>query len=133
VVVLPAGIVEMLREHRRRQLAEKLAAGPKYDDRCFVFATVLGKPIDYRRDWGRWKELCVQAGVRDARLHDARHSSATFALLDQIDPAIVMARHGWGNRVLVDRYQHAVEAVQRDAAAKTNERFFGGRRRETNA
>jgi len=63
--------------------------------------------------------------VRDARLHDARHSSATFELLNGTDPVVVMARHGWESRVMLDRYQHAVDTAQIAAAAKTDARFFG--------
>ena len=125
VIALPAGLTAMLRAHRTTQTAERLRAGSLWRDTGHVFTDERGQPLDPRRDWGRWKELLADAGVRDARLHDARHSSATYALLDGTDPAVVMARHGWGSRGMLDRYQHAVIEAQRDAAAKTDARFFG--------
>ncbi len=124
-VALPAGLTAMLRAHRTAQTAERLRVGSLWRDTGHVFTDERGQPLDPRRDWGRWKELLADAGVRDARLHDARHSSATYALLDGTDPAVVMARHGWGSRGMLDRYQHAVIEAQRDAAAKTDARFFG--------
>jgi len=124
-VALPAGLTGMLRAHRTAQTAERLRAGSAWRDTGHVFTDERGQPLDPRRDWAAWKALLLVAGVRDARLHDARHSSATFALLDGTDPVVVMARHGWGSRVLLDRYQHVLVAVQRDAAAKTDARFFG--------
>ncbi len=124
-IALPAGLTAMFRAHRTAQAAERLRAGSAWRDTGHVFTDERGGALDPRRDWGRWKQLLAAAGVRDARLHDARHSSATFALLDGTDPAVVMARHGWGSRVLLDRYQHAVIEAQRDAAAKTDARFFG--------
>lgn len=125
MIALPAGLTAMIRAHRTAQTAERLRVGSLWHDTGHVFTDELGGPLDPRRDWAAWKKLLASAGVRDARLHDARHSSATFALLDGIDPAVVMARHGWGTRVLLDRYQHAVAEAQRDAAAKTDRRFFG--------
>jgi len=124
-VALPAGLTAMVRAHRTAQTAERLRAGSSWHDTGHVFTDERGGALDPRRDWGRWKELLAEAGVRDARLHDARHSSATFALLDGPDPAVVMARHGWGSRAMLDRYQHAVETAQVAAAAKTDARFFG--------
>jgi len=124
-VALPAGLTAMFRAHRTAQTAERLRAGSSWHDTGHVFTDERGGALDPRRDWATWKALLAEAGVRDARLHDARHSSATFALLDGTDPAVVMARHGWGSRVLLDRYQHAVIEAQRDAAAKTDARFFG--------
>jgi len=124
-VALPAGLTAMFRAHRTAQTAERLRAGSSWHDTGYLFTDERGGPLDPRRDWGQWKELLAEAGVRDARLHDARHSSATFALLDGVDPVVVMARHGWGSRVLLDRYQHAVVEAQLAAAAKTDARFFG--------
>ncbi len=124
-IALPAGLTAMFRAHRTAQAAERLRAGSSWRDTGHVFTDQRGGPLDPRRDWGRWKQLLAEAGVRDARLHDARHSSATFALLDGTDPAVVMARHGWGSRALLDRYQHAVIEAQRSAAAATDTRFFG--------
>jgi len=124
-IALPAGLTAMLRAHRTAQTAERLRAGSSWHDTGYLFTDERGGPLDPRRDWGQWKELLAEAGVRDARLHDARHSSATFALLDGVDPVVVMARHGWGSRVLLDRYQHAVVEAQLAAAAKTDARFFG--------
>jgi len=125
VIALPAGLTTMLRAHRTTQTAERLRAGSFWHDTGYVFTDERGQPLDPRRDWAAWKKLLAVAGVRDARLHDARHSSATYALLDGIDPAVVMARHGWGSRVMLDRYQHAVDTAQIAAAAKTDARFFG--------
>jgi hypothetical protein len=41
-----------------------------------MFAQPIGKPLDPRRDQYEWKALLAEAGVREARLHDARHDSA---------------------------------------------------------
>ena len=76
-IALPPQLSDVLRAHRTTQLEERLRAG---SDRDFVFAQPNGRPIDPRRDWHDWKALLTAAGVRDARLHDARHTAATLLL-----------------------------------------------------
>jgi hypothetical protein len=34
---------------------------------------------DSRRDWQPWKDLLSAAGVRDFRVHDARHTLGTYS------------------------------------------------------
>jgi integrase len=43
-----------------------------------VFTTPTGTPVDHRNDYRRWKALLAKAGVRDVRLHDARHTTITL-------------------------------------------------------
>jgi integrase len=76
-------LVAALRAHRAEQLAERLHAGSEWHDGAHgghVFAQLDGKPIDPHRDWSEWKALLRLAGVRDARLLDARHTAATLLL-----------------------------------------------------
>jgi integrase len=51
--------------------------------------TRSGKPMEPRDDWADWKWLCKAAGVRDARLHDARHTAATLLLEQGVDIRVV--------------------------------------------
>jgi len=53
-----------------------------------MFATEFGAPIDPRRDWGEWKEVLGAAGVRDARVHHARHTAATLLLANGVNTRI---------------------------------------------
>jgi integrase len=90
-----------------------------------VFATNRGRPIDPRRDWRAWKELLADAGVRDARLHDARHSAATFLLLAGVDTRTVMAILGWSQPMMILCYQHVVDRHRCDAAQRLECYFWG--------
>ena len=64
---LPPQLLADLRAHRQAQLAERLTAGSEWHDNDLVFCQPNGKPIDPRRDWGRWSKLLEEAGVRRAR------------------------------------------------------------------
>ena len=56
--------------------------------------------------------------VRDARLHDARHTAATAMLVLGIDARTVMGLLGWSQLSLTQRYQHLVPELAADAAAR---------------
>lgn len=77
-----------------------------------------GKPIRADADWAEWKCLLADAGVRDARVHDARHTAATLLLVAGIHPRTVMGVLGWSHPLMLMRYQHVVDDLQRDAVQR---------------
>jgi integrase len=117
-IAIPAQLLGELRAHRSTQASERLVAGSKWVDGDYVFARVDGRPVDPKADWAEWKELLATAGVRSARLHDARHTAATMLLAMGIDPRIVMEILGHSRITVTSRYQHVVEEMHRDAAVK---------------
>lgn len=54
--------------------------------------------------------------MRDARLHDARHSAATFLLVAGVELRTVMQILGWTQPSMVARYQHVIDQLKVDAA-----------------
>jgi integrase len=71
-----------------------------------MFAQLNGRPIDPRRDLEEWKALLREAGVREARLHDARHTAATVLLVLGFPERAAMEFMGWSNTAMAKRYQH---------------------------
>ena len=134
-IPLPEPLKVGLKGHRAAQAAERLAAGglwqpapPRgglYSGTGWVFASPLGKPIDPRRDWEEWKDLLKTAGVRDARLHDARHTAATFLLVAGVDTRTVMDLLGWSQQSLTLRYQHVVDELKHEAARRMEVLLWG--------
>jgi integrase len=145
-VALPAPVVRMLRQHRRRQLEIRVEEGPAWSAWTsvngvgpleLVFCQRSGRPVDPRVDWQAWKALCVRAGVRvttgpdgnqtsTARPHLARHATATM-LRTQGEPTRViqaMLRHA-SPTITAALYEHVVPEVQSDAAARLGDRLFG--------
>jgi integrase len=55
-----------------------------------MFTQPNGRPIDLTMDRTEWKRLLADAGVRDARLHDARHTATTVLLLLSVPEPAVM-------------------------------------------
>lgn len=122
---VPKQILHELRAHRRVQLAERLAAGSMWRDLDLMFATVTGGPIDPSRDREEWKQILTDAGVRDARGHDTRHTAATMLLLKGVDRGVVMEIMGWSSERMLKRYQHVVDELRLEAARRLGESLYG--------
>jgi integrase len=110
--------VELLKAHRVEQDREREIAAQLWKDGDWLFATPTGAPLNPRTDWDDWKKLLVRAGVRDGRLHDARHTAATVLLLLGVPERAVMGIMGWSHTAMAARYQHVTSAIQRDIASR---------------
>jgi integrase len=79
-IALPAPLRVALRAHSTAQLAERMTAGPVWEDNDLVWCQRNGRPTGNHADGDEWKSLLKAAGMRDARVHDARHAAATLLL-----------------------------------------------------
>ena len=79
-VVLPQSVVTALRADRKRQLRERMAAGPAWVDSGHVFATTIGRPHHAATITRAFDKALARAELPDVRFHDLRHSAATFLL-----------------------------------------------------
>jgi integrase len=118
VIGLPAPLVELLRQHRAEQEQERDHAGQLWQEGGWVFTTPTGQPVHYRTDIKHWKNLLREAGVRDVRLHDARHTAATVLLLLRVPERTAMDLMGWSHSAMAKRYQHVTAAIRSDVAER---------------
>jgi integrase len=122
---LPPPLVDLLRKHQEAQAAERELAGPLWREDGWVFAQPSGKAIDPRSDHREWKQLLVDAGVRTARLHDARHTAATMLLVLGVSQRAVMEVMGWSQSSMTVRYQHLTGEVRQDIAFQLGGLLWG--------
>ena len=116
---IPAQLVAALTAHRSTQEAERHAAGSLWQDHGLVFAELTGKMIDPSRDWEQWKRILGEAKVRDGRLHDARHTTATLLLEQGVDARVVMEILGHSQITPTQNtYQHVMPKVIADATER---------------
>jgi integrase len=93
-LALDPATIAALREHRTRQLEQRLAVGPRWQDSGLVFTWPEGRPIHPER-FSRWFEQHARdAGLPKIRLHDVRHSYATAALAAGVPAKVVSERLG---------------------------------------
>nr|WP_237549614.1 site-specific integrase [Streptomyces sp. SID1034] len=127
-VPLPGPLVRMLRAHREAQARERKAAGDQWTESEYVFTKPLGGPLSPNTDYHDWKKLIGDAGVRDARLHDARHTAATVLMLLGVPDRVIDQIMGWepgtSSRMRA-RYLHVPDAMLKDVAQKIAEAIWG--------
>lgn len=123
-IPLPAIAVDALREHKARQAADRLAAGPGWRDSGLVFTTATGTGIEPRNLNRHWYSLRMRAGLPSVRLHDLRHTCVTLLLDAGAPPHIVQAIAGHsGIQVTMSIYAHAAQEEQRKALRSLGERL----------
>lgn len=74
------GTVEVLRQHRRRQAAGRLAVGPAWRNLNLVLCTRQGGYVDQKIIQCLMAKLAERAGVPTMRFHDMRQTHATLLL-----------------------------------------------------
>jgi integrase len=110
--------VRLLRKHHDDQAAERHAAAQLWQEGGWVFTSPTGRPLNPSTDYHEWKRLLQLAGVRELRLHDARHTAATVLLVLGVPERAVMALMGWADTSMAKRYQHITDGIRRDVAGR---------------
>ncbi len=122
---IPDQLLKELRRHRRFQKQERLTA-VEWADLDLVFATPTGGYIDPKHDYLEWHHVREAAGIRPARLHDARHTAAMM-LIAGVHSRAAMLVMGWTNPETMLRYTHVVDAVRKDVADKMDDLIWPDR------
>jgi integrase len=125
-LALDPATVAALREHRVRQLEERLAVGPRWQDSGLVFTWPDGRPLHPER-FSRWfEQRAGAAGLPRIRLHDVRHSYATAALAAGIPAKVVSERLGHANiAITMDTYSHVLPGLDTQAAGTVARLILG--------
>lgn len=119
-IAIPNATAQALKDHRKRQLEEKIKAGKHWQDHGFVFTSRIGTPLDRPNIVRRSFKLILQkAGLPDIRFHDLRHTAASLLLVQGVAPRVVMETLGHSQITLtMDTYSHVMPVLQREAADK---------------
>jgi integrase len=114
---LSAETVAMLKQHRAGQNAERLRLGPIWQDHDYLFPNETGGLL-FPRNLGRaFAAIQRKAGVPPIRLHDLRHTHASWLLLSGQPVQTVSERLGHAKpSITLDLYAHTLRDSQ-DAAA----------------
>jgi site-specific recombinase XerD len=102
-----------------------MTAGAAWHNGDFVWCQPNGRPIGNHADWDEWKALLKAAGIRDARVHDARHTAATLLLAQGVDQRVVMEILGHSQISMTSKYAHVLPQVMTDAAERIGRALWG--------
>jgi len=133
-ISLPPSTVQVLREHRRKQLETRVALGlGKHDGEALVFSAPGGSamsPDNLSRDWLR---TCRRMELPLVSFHALRHTHASALIAAGLDVVTISRRLGHSNpTVTLNIYAHlfrqtdSVAAQAIEAAMRTSEGTDGG-------
>ena len=119
-ISLPAPVVQALREHRARQIAERLLGGPAWDSERWghlVFTNEVGGPLDRSTVLHHFHRVLTRAGLPKMRVHDLRHGAASLMAALGVPPRVAMEVLGHSQiATTMNRYTHVAPEWQREAA-----------------
>src|SRR5262249_14615979 len=99
-IALDATTVAVLRRHRARQDAERVAAGEWWHYTGYVFTRRGGDPVSPETLTRTFRDLVAGCGLPPVRLHDLRHGAASLALAAGADLKVVQDTLGHASIVL---------------------------------
>jgi len=100
-------VVVALREHRKRQDDERVAAGERWTDTGFVFITRRGEPLSPYSLTKYWLAIRVEDGVPSLRFHDLRHTAVSLLFALGVPPHVVREIAGHSDiKVTMTVYAH---------------------------
>ena len=81
---------------------------------------------EFERKQATYNRLHPETPLPKLRLHDLRHTWATFALAAGVHPKIVSERLGHSKiAITLDLYSHVTPGMQSDAAEQVSSMIFG--------
>jgi integrase len=126
-ISVPAPLVDVLAVHRKRQLQERLIAGPAWSDDAWdlVFTTPDGRPMRGSSVTRRFQVILAEAGLPRHTFHGLRHACASFLLAYQVPMRVVMEILGHSQiQVTANVYSHVLPELQRDATDRITEALW---------
>jgi integrase len=127
-ITMPQSAIALLRQHKARQIRERLLAGA-WTDFGLVFTSRLGTPLEPRNVFRDFKRLLAKADLPiSVRFHDLRHSCATLLLSQGASPRTIMEILGHSQiSVTMNTYAHVLPELLSDAADRMDVILFGGK------
>jgi integrase len=125
-ISLPPPVLELLREHKRRQAEERLAAGAEWETHGLVFARADGSPLPQWTVRESFKAALERAGLPGTlRVYSMRHGCATILMSEGVNPKIVSERMGHASVALtLGIYSHVLPGMQAEATRRLEEAVF---------
>lgn len=126
-VTLPDIVVEVLREHRRAQLEQRMALGAgRLPEEALCFPATDGGPQSPRNFSGDWREVAASIGLAGVSLHALRHSHASMLIDSGIDVVTISKRLGHASpAITLAIYAHQFAARDNKSAAAINAALAG--------
>jgi integrase len=123
---LPDFLIDMLKQHRKQQLEQRLKLDKEWEDRDLVFTDLQGGYFNPRYMDKLFKKLLREAGIPSIHFHDLRHSAATILISMGVNPKIIQEILGHSDiSITLGIYGHLFPNMQNEVAEKWDTEFGG--------
>ena len=116
---LPQIAVEDLKQHRVKQLEQKLMVGDRWQDKGYIFTNSEGEPLK-PDSVSSWFSKFIKAHPEELppiTLHSLRHTNATIQIAIGVPITTVSKRLGHTNTSTTGRiYAHAIKSADDNSA-----------------
>jgi len=113
---LPPFAVKELRAEQKRQAANKLKYGTRYQHNDLVCCREDGSPVSEQSVSEKFHRVVKKLKVQ-ATFHDLRHTHASMLLRAGVSPKVIQERLGHANiSETLDTYSHLYEGMQAEIA-----------------
>jgi len=124
-IAIEEGVVQLLREHRRKQDRERELEARRWKESGYVFTAINGGPLDPDNILRSFLVLIQKAGLPRMTIHDLRHAHSSFMAMLNVHPRIAQAQLGHSNfTTTMEIYTHVADEAGRDVATKVDRFLF---------
>src|SRR5260370_23928729 len=88
-IALPAFVLEALKAHKEHQAVLREKAGARWQNNDIVFCNIYGGYLSEPRLQANLEKLLKRAELPNVRIHDLRHSAASFFSCVGVHPKVV--------------------------------------------
>lgn len=118
-VDVPAQLIQKLRQHKTKCLANRLRMGQAYSVTDYVIVHPDGKPIYPEYVSQMFTKLQTKAGLPKCRFHDLRHLCASIMLMQGVNVKVAQEHLGHKDiSTTMNIYSHVLPSVAKEAAQK---------------
>ncbi len=116
-IALTEGSLESLKQHREILASMKIACGDSWQENDLVFPHTDGTFHPAILDYNAWKRCLRLCGIKQRRLHDARHTAATLMYSQGVGIEVISRALGHSSSAITSKlYVHSAVQPQKVAA-----------------
>lgn len=123
-IPLPMSLIPKLKEHRKRQLENKLKYGQSYNISDYVFTDEIGKIIDNKKPNRNLQSILKTLGIEPIKFHGLRKTYATRLFENGVPPKTVQTLLGHADiQTTLNIYTEVMDTEKQKAVDTLNNIF----------
>ncbi|MDY5435808.1 site-specific integrase [Peptostreptococcus porci] len=124
VIPLPVSLIPKLKEHRKKQLENKLKYGQSYNISDYVFTDEIGRIIDNKKPNRNLQSILKTLGIEPIKFHGLRKTYATRLFENGVPPKTVQTLLGHADiQTTLNIYTEVMDTEKQKAVDTLNNIF----------